>query len=162
MAFIPLYGYIPNPNKPGEGDPLYILKEVQVSPTLFEYRGVIGHGYHEGEFREEDWKSDRIISDPDYPIKFIKYDMREFVFTYDLEKEEVTVETHWRFESYDQEAKSLTFPIESDVVDNDEDGASYPYFRFPRTKDGIALSRVFQTLFKDKAVRVFAPKRHLG
>lgn len=162
MALIPLYGYIPNPNKPHEGDPLYVIKELQISPTLFEYRGVIGHGYHEGEFTEEDRNSDRVVADPAYPIQFIKYDMRDFVFTYDTEKREVTVKTYWRFESYEQEAKSLTFPIESDVVDDDPDGESYPYFRFPRTKDGIALSRVFQTIFNGKSISVFAPKEYLG
>jgi hypothetical protein len=162
MTLIPLYGYIPNPNKPHEGDPLYVIRERRVSPTLYEYEGVIGHGYHEGEFKSDDWTSDRIICEEGFPIKFIKYDMRDLIFTYNTESNLVTIETHWRFESYEEEAKTLAKNVETDAIDKDEDETSYPYFRYPRTKDGIAISRVFATLFKDKNVKVFASKEHLG
>ena len=165
MAQIALYGYIPNPNKPHQGDPLYVLKEKQLSSTLYEYEGVIGHGYHEGEFKEDDWTSDRIVCEEGYPIKFIKYDMREFKFTYDTEKNLATVATYWRFECFEQEAKSLKNNVETDAEnDSDEEDHEpcYPYFRFPRTKDGIAISRVFDTLFEGKDVKVFAPKELMG
>lgn len=167
MTLIPLYGYIPNPNKPHEGDPLYVLKEEQISPTLYKYIGVIGHGYHEGEFKSDDWTSDRIIFEEGFPIKFIKYDMRDLIFTYNAETNLVTIKTYWRFESYEEEAKSLTKNVETDAIDKDadeedKDDTSYPYFRYPRTKDGIAISRVFATLFKDKNVKVFASKDYLG
>lgn len=160
MPQIPLYGYIPNPNKPHEGDPLYVLKETQVSPNIFEYIGFIGYGYHEGEFTEEDLNSDRIVKDQGYPVQFIKNDMREIKFVYDFEQNLVKVKTYWRFEMYEEEAISLKKNVITDL--EDKHPASYPYFRYPRSKDGIAISRVFDTLFQGRDITVFAPKELMG
>lgn len=165
MSLIPLYGYIPNPNKPGEGNPLYVIKERQVSPTVYEYKGMIGHGVHEGEMKGEDYNSTSLVNDSTYPVKFLSFDMREFEFTYDTEKNLVTLNTYWRFECYDEEAKSLIKNVETDVPDDPEDEnfhECYPYVRYPRSKDGIALSRAFDFIFQGKDVKVFAPKEEYG
>lgn len=165
MPLIPLYGYIPNPNKPGEGNPLYVLKERQISPTIYEYKGMIGHGVHEGEFKEEDYNSISMVNDQSYPVKFLSFDMRKFDFIYDTEKNLVTLNTYWRFEWFDVESASLKKNVETDVPDDPEDEHTYecyPYVRYPRSKDGIALSRAFDFIFEGKDVNVFAPKEEYG
>jgi hypothetical protein len=175
MPQIPLYGYIDNPIY--EDKVLYIVKEIQVSPTEYRYEGLIGWGFDENEFDSVPGSIsinpitgestvvknlERAVNNPDFPVKYISYDMRDFIFNYDTEKETVTVGCYWRYEMHETEFNALKKNLESDHIDEDDDGISYPYFRFPRTKDGVAVSRVFNTIFKDKNIKIFVPKEHLG
>lgn len=178
MPLSKLYGYIPNPNT--ECEVLYILKEIQVSSTKYRYEGLIGYGYHEddfssvppitvfdsntGEEREEDGLS-RAVENPDFPFKYIPSDMREFKFEYDLESNKVILDTYWRYEMYEKEAKRLKKNVEiidKDENDDEDDENEYPYLRFPRSKDGIAISRVFDFIFGDKDTHVIVSKKLMG
>lgn len=104
-----------------------------------------------------------VVDTPEFPCKYIPIDMRELNFIYNTETNLITLDTYWRYEVNEKEANSLIKNYESDHIDTDEDShISYPYFRFPRTKDGIAVSRVFNFIFKDKDIKIFIPKKHLG
>jgi hypothetical protein len=129
-------------------------------------------------------------SHPDFPVKFQSEDMKDFAFLYDSEKNLVTIQSGWRYEMCDEIAKSLKVVVETDYVhepyiyhgsecpnhienedetviecnckaEEDDDSDSYPYFRFPRTKDGVAISRVFAQIFGNN-IKVFAPANYLG
>lgn len=178
MSLIPLYGYIPNPNIEGGGEVLYIIKETEITSNEYYYEGVIGYGFHEHDFAlvpesvifdsktgkmSMEQNLNRAINNPEFPLKYIPTDMREFKFRYNKETKYVTVDTYWRYEMYDVEAKSLLKNVESDDIDDSDDvHISYPYFRFPRTKSGIAISRVFNKLFDDKDIKIFVPKKLLA
>jgi hypothetical protein len=175
MPLISLYGYIDNPNCPEEGEALYILREIKESDTLYKYEGRIGYGWHEGDFssvppttvmdsadgslREVNDIEVRVKTEPGFPVKYIPTDMRDFSFTYDIEKLQATVTCDWRMQYHPAEAKSLKNNVVLEQPDRDDDAAdSYAYFRYPRSKDGIAVSRVFDKIFEGKNVTVFLPK----
>jgi hypothetical protein len=170
-----LYGYISNPIY---DDTLYILKETKISPTEFHYDGLIGYGFHEHDFdsvpasividvntgeRIEEKNLDRVISNPEYPVKYIPTDMRELKFTYDAVKNLVTLDTYWRYEICEEEATAIRENIVyEDKESDDHSDYSYPYLRFPRSKDGISLTRLFDHFFPNKNVDIFLPKSYLG
>jgi hypothetical protein len=171
---IKLYDYVPNPIY---DDTLYILKEKQISSTLFRYEGQVGYGFHEYDFESipdtmcVDSKTgevtyekniEGIVDDKGYPVKYYPNDMRDLNFTYDTEKNEVVVDTHWRYEVCEEEAKEILNNVKTDYVDDETCDYCYPYLRFPRSKDGISVSRLFNYIFPNKNIKIFLPKSFMG
>jgi len=153
MSIIPLYGYIFNPL---EGcDVFYILKETQETPNIYRFDGRIGYG---SMSEEEDDEIDISCNKSDFPVKYTEGDMRDLKFIYDTETKQVTVKTHYRYCYHPAEAQRIEKNVVAEVPDEDEDANnSFPYFCFPRSKDGIAISRVFNTLFKDTNITIYLP-----
>jgi hypothetical protein len=113
----------------------------------------------DGSLSEVNDIEERAKTEPGFPVRYIPTDMRDFSFTYDIEKSQVTVTADWRMQYHPAEAKSLKNNVVMEKPDEDEDAAdSYAYFRYPRSKDGIAVSRVFDKIFEGKNVSVFLPK----
>lgn len=158
MSIIPLYGYIFNPL---EGcDVFYILKESQETPNKYLFEGRIGYGSMSEE-DEEDEETDISCNESDFPVKYTSADMRDFKFTYNIETKEVVVKTHYRYCYHPPEAQRLQKNVIAEIPDEDEDtDNSFPYFCFPRSKDGIAVSRVFNTIFNEKDITIYLPANH--
>jgi hypothetical protein len=141
---IPLYGTIQNPL---DSEVFYIVGETQLSPTRYSYKGKIGYGW--------------VAEDPNntseqeagMPISYCSSDMRDFVFRYDTSDNSVHVQTYYRYAYAPEEAARLKRNVVGDTADSD----SFAYFRFPRSKDGIAVSRVFNTIFAGKDIRIYLP-----
>jgi hypothetical protein len=170
MSAIKLYGYIPNPIY---DDVFYVLKETQKSPTLFSYEGKIGYGSYEEEiinvpdtfFIDEKTRSpiqekniNGIVYNKEYPIAYYPSDMRELKFTYNTETNKVVLDTYWRYEICEEESNTILKNVEIEVIDDDTNNYSYPYIRFPRSKDGISISRLFNFIFAGKDITIFLPK----
>lgn len=184
MAQIFLYGTIDNPVY--NSDCLYIVKEEQISPSLYRYTGKIGYGIPESEFDslpEGVYDETRVVTNPEFPIKYIPSDMRDFVFVFNKDSNRVVVECGWRIESNQEEHDAIKHNTETDHISAAEDDETvdeeykaykehrkstgydaymYPYFRFPRSKDGISVSRVLNTIFKDKDITIYLPKEYAG
>lgn len=143
---IPLYGYIYNPVV--DDNVLFVIKETEISQDYYKYTGEIGYGtYIDGTIES--------------------IDMRDFGFTYDVKARRVRVSCPWRYEVYEEEAAVLKQNVETDHIDPDDTDESrakcYPYFRFPRSKDGIAVSRAINTIFSNQPqITIFLPKSCLG
>ena len=152
MSIIPLYGYIFNPL---EGcDIFYILKESQETPNRYLFEGRIGYG----SMSEDDDERDISCNKSDFPVKYTEGDMRDLKFIYDTETKQVTVKTHYRYCYHPTEAQNIEKNVIAEAPDEDEDADnSFPYFRFPRSKDGIAVSRFFNTLFNEKDITILLP-----
>lgn len=146
---IKLYGYIPNPIY---DEVFYILKEKQISPSIFQYEGKVGYGFYDSA----------PPSDAEFPVQYIPSDMRELKFRYDAEKNLVILDTYWRYENCEEEFKAIRNNVSTEDTNTDESDGYYPYLRFPRSKDGISVSRLFDFIFADKKVRVIVQKTHIG
>lgn len=51
---------------------------------------------------------------------------------------------------------------ELDIINSGKEDDSYPYIRFPRSKDGISISRALNNIFKDREITIFLPKELLN
>lgn len=143
VPLIPLYGTIQNPLEEAS-EVFYIVGETQESPTRYSYKGKIGYG----------WVTDTSGQEAGMPISYCSSDMRDFVFTYDTSDNSVHVQTYYRYAYAPEEAARLKRNV---VGEDPADEDSFAYFRFPRSKDGIAVSRVFNSIFAGKDIMIYLP-----
>lgn len=141
-------GYISNFND--DENICYSLTRTQISEMETEYSGWIGYALIcTGEtcsYEEEECK----LANPNENIH--PSDMTRFSCTYDSKHNWITITSPYRFEYNstihpENHAFELNFADKKDLEEIDAN--SYPYIRFPRTKDGVSISRICLTLFSD-------------
>ncbi len=131
-------GEIPHPLcEYGPTEVLYMMQLYKIEEGTDYYVGQIGWG--------------RMEASMPVPV-----DMTMFRFSWNPTKREVRMLDVWpRLAGHVQELEAIPTAIV-----NEPDKEAYTYFRFPRTKDGISLSRAMCYIVKDYECKIYLATRN--
>jgi hypothetical protein len=151
----------------GEPEVFYFLEKKELCESQIEYSGIVGYGGAcDGETCEyRDIVSNLVTEEVEekHPEDRSVHmaDSNSFSCIYDTTTNRVKITCRYRFEyNPDKEPEDHAFQLEFEDPEEERatDSCSYPYIRFPRTKDGVSISRICTKLFTTNPV-IYFPKR---
>jgi hypothetical protein len=145
----------------------YFLDKEELSETQTEYSGPVGYGDictgSNCEYRDiiSNLETEEVEEQHPENSRYHMADSKEFSCIFDSATNRVTITCFYRFEyntDVHPEDHAFTMVFEDPEEAEKMDGYTYPYIRFPRTKDGVSISRICREMFTTNPV-IYFPKR---